>query len=375
MSAQHRINPPLSLYKKIALTFVLIATICVAVILYIAISYAYITVRPVTEQVTSDFTFTIAQQQLPGESMARDVFPGSIIDITTEVTGDFPVSEVSVTQRAVSGTIVVRNTHSRDQILVATTRFLTPDGVLYRLRDRITVPAGGTISAVIVADNPEQTAVITPGTRFTIPGLLPALQPLIYGESTEAFTGETIERRIVTPAAIASARQSLYDRAVVQAVGETGDKLRILSQELVSESWSAIAGTEADSFTGTVSVRVSGVVFDEAPIRRYAEEALAQLVPSGKRILSVAHPILYEVYRRDPNNTVALVKGTVSGTIGIAETNELFDTTKFMKLNPKVLKVYLENFESIERVDIDFFPSWNKVMPRLPDHIIIRIAD
>lgn len=77
------------------------------------------------------------------------------------------------------------------QTLIPTTRVLSADGVLFRLRDRIQIPANGSIAAIAAADQPGSSGNVGPG-RFTIPGLSASQQAVIYAELKSAATGGVV---------------------------------------------------------------------------------------------------------------------------------------------------------------------------------------
>jgi len=73
-------------------------------------------------------------------------------------------------EKKASGRIVVYNEFSSaPQKLIATTRFETPDGKIYRIKDAVTVPGAGSVEATVYADQPGEEYNIDL-TDFTIPG-------------------------------------------------------------------------------------------------------------------------------------------------------------------------------------------------------------
>lgn len=89
------------------------------------------------------------------------------------------------------GRIEVVNDSGSAQTLVASTRFLSEEGVLFRLAERVVVPPRGRVSATLAADAVGRAGDVGPG-RFTIPGLPAASQRLIYGVSAEPMRGGII---------------------------------------------------------------------------------------------------------------------------------------------------------------------------------------
>ena len=90
-----------------------------------------------------------------------------------------PTGEKQAEEKA-RGSIEVQNTTSQSQRLVATTRFATKEGLVYRTEEAITVPPAsvnddgetvpGTVQAEVVADEPGEKYNQPVNTKLTIPG-------------------------------------------------------------------------------------------------------------------------------------------------------------------------------------------------------------
>lgn len=371
--ARNRINPPLAVYKKIAFTFITITIAIIAVVFYFAVSYAYITIHPTPDNISADFILTVvsdAQKAQPAQGMVA----GTIVDQSVTASGTFPVSGTIALQQGATSRVRIVNNFSRSQQLVATTRLLTPEQVLYRIKNSVTVPVGGSVEADIYADNPTTAVRLLKGTKLTIPGLFEPIQEKIFAETVMDAVGEPKTVRAVTETDIAKSTDDLVQGELQKLLSDKLSQVRIISKEVLSQQWSAKPGDQTDTITGTVTVRVRGVMFDEAPVRSYAEGVLVGLLPPGKQLVSTGEQILYSIQKIDPDGSVAVIKGSVAGVGVMAEDNPLLDRSKFIRLNPAVLESYLRNIDGVESVDISFFPSWNKVMPRFEDHIIVTIV-
>ena len=69
---------------------------------------------------------------------------------------DLSLDEIAETLDEITAKITVINENSINQKLVATTRFLTDNGELFRLKKYIEAPANGQIEAEIYADAPQE---------------------------------------------------------------------------------------------------------------------------------------------------------------------------------------------------------------------------
>src|SRR3989338_2595118 len=102
-----------------------------------------------------------------GTNKKTDV-QGQVVSGSLGKTQSFtPTGTSSKTVEDIStGTVKIYNNLSFAQALVATTRLLSQEGVLFRLKSAVTIPAGGSVDAPVYADLPGVSGDIKP-TRFT----------------------------------------------------------------------------------------------------------------------------------------------------------------------------------------------------------------
>lgn len=367
------INPPLNIYRKIALSFIVLTLFLIAVIFYFTLSYAYINIFPQQKEIATEFNFVIVEDA-DAENIAEGVFQGQIINEELEGEKTFTTTGTKQKLGDTVGKVILTNNLSREQILVATTRLLTPDGVLFRLKDRVVVPAGGTLEAEVYADDLSKELAVA-GTKFIIPGLNESLQQVIFAETQSDFAADG---EFVT-----AISQEELDKAVNDLAGELAqqifdkentNKIKILNKQIQEEVFSNQVGDEVSEFTISLKINVVGVMFDEKSIKFFAREVLEGLVSLDKELVATSSDnLIYSIEQYDLDNKLAQLKGTISGVIVISEDSPILDRDKLIKLNFEEIQDYLENFEDIESVEIGFFPSWIKKVPYFQDHIIIRV--
>jgi len=155
--------------------------------------------------------------------------PAQLLTENKNLQLSFPASgkKKNVSVKA-GGTITVYNAYNlQTQNLVATTRFLTPDGKLFRLDKSITVPAAKMkdgkiepqgIDAAITADQPGAEYNIGPVDRWTVPGFTGPRHEGFYGVSAQPMTGGFVgETAYPTDEDIAKAKDA-SNRAVKDAI-------------------------------------------------------------------------------------------------------------------------------------------------------------
>lgn len=149
--------------------------------------------------VSGDFIATGSAGELPFE----------VISIEKIATVSVPSEGTENVNQAAQGTITIENRQDTPQQLIARTRFETPDGLIFRIRDSVTVPAAtngtpGRLDTTAYADATGENYNVGP-TTFTLPGLQgTATFNLVTARSSEAMRGGFAGQR-------ASVRQGTRD--------------------------------------------------------------------------------------------------------------------------------------------------------------------
>lgn len=148
----------------------------------------------------------------------RGVIPAESFTDSRTITQLFKASgRAEVEQRAKARVTIYNAYSSQSQILVATTRFLTPDGKLYRLEEQVEIPGAeikdgkiipSRINAQVTADRPGPDFNTGPIERLSIPGFQGTAKfEGFYGAFEEgARDGFIGERAVPTKEDIAAAR-------------------------------------------------------------------------------------------------------------------------------------------------------------------------
>src|SRR3989338_4000025 len=170
---------PLIMYRRIALTLIVLVVCALLAVLYLSTVQAVIHVESTQEPVTTEFVANVFATPTRPTDVKGQVISGSLgktQSFTPTGTSSKTVEDIS------TGTVKIYNNLSFAQSLVATTRLLSQEGVLFRLKSAVTIPAGGSVDAPVYADLPGVSGDIKP-TRFTIPGLSEVRQASVYAES------------------------------------------------------------------------------------------------------------------------------------------------------------------------------------------------
>jgi len=277
------------------------------------------------------------------------------------------------------GLVSIYNNHSSDQPLVSTTRLLTPEGILFRIDDGVTVPSGGSVSVMAHADVIGASGNIGPA-KFTIPGLSVSLQEKIYAESVETMTGGVAFVRLVTEEDLEQAAQSLRDEmleaAKITLRLEAGGSYsgEAFFDEILERKSDTIPGSEAQAVSVSLSMRVVGVFFQKENLLDLAEMKLLEKIKTGLELTGFDESnVSYSVARYDVDGQLANIDVTAKGKASLAPTSDLLDLEVMLGKSPAEVKASLEASDAIQSVQISFTPFWLQRMPTLKDHIKIVI--
>lgn len=368
-------NP--TIYRNIAYVFVAITLVIVFAALWFSNVRATVRVTAVHEPMTIEANVEVARTPTSGQ------IPGRVVQGVFEKIQEFPVEArngTSVDAQA-TGRVRITNNYSQSQPLVQVTRLLTSDGRLYRIDETVNVPAGGSVDVGAYADEDGAAFEFTEETRFTIPGLSESLQSLIYAESITPFTGGTVTVNTLTQADIDAAsaemQELILETAQKTLMAEVADARMTESAFLarvVDVNTNIEPGEEVDRFLLSMKLDVTGVFYPQDDLEALVRDRLGDRVPDGRQIVDYdPDKTSFSVGSVNAQNETATVvlKAEVETQLG----DESPTLTKDLILGLPVseAEAKLEELEGIESAHITVRPAWVRRLPRLKDHITVKV--
>lgn len=378
-------RPPI--LKQLSIAFVILVIIVLLSIAYFFVGKAEITITPAVKPVSTTFTVTVAEDTQPNE----ETLPGIIFseDISEEKT--FPVSDFNQEEIGqATGQITIVNDNSSSQTLVAETRFLTPDNILFRLDNRVVIPAGSSITANVTAEEPGASGDISGPLQLSIPGLSPSLQQLVYGQVNTSFSGGIKKIGTLTESDITNARET-----VVQEILEKTE-VNYLSNYLTAQSTStpvlapdirldlsvsdenvsAAAGDLVDTFDLTLEGVIHGVAYNKNNLEILAQNRLKGSLAQGERFLNVT-PGSFEIslIEINPNAKEATLQVSIAGQSLYTQDSSFVDTKALTGKTRAELIEYFSTVPGVETVEVTFWPFWVHTVPRVNRYITISIEN
>ncbi|MFC1615470.1 hypothetical protein ACFL2L_01595, partial [Patescibacteria group bacterium] len=313
----------------------------------------------------------------------EDELKGRILQATIEnILEHHTESEIEETLDEITAKITVVNEHSVNQKLVATTRFLTDNGELFRLKKYIEAPANGQVEAEIYADDPKQIIKEIPEGQLTIPGLRKALQSKIYGKIINTIKPNTGKVKIIKEDDIERAKneasEDLSKRAIIQFAKEikSGEKIlpKSINKEILEFKIDKKIGEKTATFNSQSKVIFTAVIFDEDELLSLGKHHLEQSIADDKQLLEIKEDgLLYFIEKYDLESNTANIKVSLTGKVAINEKHKKLNKENISGMDKEEALIYFKTVKEIKKIEIITSPSWWSRLPRLESGITIEI--
>lgn len=319
----------------------------------------------------------------------------------TQGTGDLPyvlVSTQKIASQSVqssgtqnvsssaSGQITIFNAQSKPQRLIATTRFATASGLIYRIHSAVTVPAGsasspGTATATVYADQPGDSYNVGP-TSFTVPGLAGTAEASkVYAKSTSAMTGGASGAVPVVDAQTEASTRSALKSALAADLQSA-----ILAQ--VPSGYILLPGAATTTFTDTA---ITGGTTGMADVKEqgtitaavFPNEALAKAIASsvsgldyhGEPLtLSTSTGLTLSPVPDFPDTNATSFTFTLSGTVPLTYKVDATQISAAVAGKTRdAAEVALTNFAQVKQAILILRPFWRQTFPADPTAIRVVV--
>lgn len=363
-----------------------VALLLVIIIVGSIFSGAKVTITPRQTAVNLDTTFTAHANPVPGDVGFEIVTLSKDASRTVQATGSEQIN------RPASGTIVIFNDYSNEsQRLIVNTRFQTPEGLVYRIQESVTVPGKaadgtpGSIEAKVFADETGERHNIGLS-DFTIPGFkeggdLERFEKF-YARSKTPMTGGfagtvPVANEADTEAAIAALEATLTEALVAES-GKALPEGFVIIPDSASYSFETLPNKEGQNGSVVISVRGESRLFaintldvarDAATsrIQGYTGEPVAFDDPTK---LSFAFADTETPH--DPGATSVSIRVTGLATlIWTFDTNELAE--RLVGVSRGDTQEIFRDYPGIERADVVVRPFWKRSLPDTIKDITITV--
>jgi hypothetical protein len=300
--------------------------------------------------------------------------------VAVAATGEADVS------RKASGTIVVYNSGAEAQPLVATTRFESTDGKIYRIDKAITVPGKkgttpGSVEAVVYADQPGAGYNIAP-TDFTLPGLkgTPKFDAVYARSKTPMANGFVGKEKSVSSADLAAAKEKLQAELSAELLAKTQAEVPadfILFPALSSVTFEDLPQSQASG--SQVLVNVGGTLFGIM----FKKADLALALSLGKAARAASDPVEISDYEAlqvsfasssptDLLNASKIDFKVMGNTMLVWKTDEVSLRADLAGRKKSELAQILKNYPTVSSATAAIRPFWKSSFPEDPTRIVLK---
>ncbi len=364
---------PVRFYKIIAISFLVITLILLGIIVFMSSKRAEIVIvaKPTPVDVSTDV-------KIGSVSGGSDI-EGVVTSTVVSVTKSFQVTGNREEPALAGGNVTLQNDSPSAQGLVATTRLLSDGGVLFRLKNAVTVPANGKIVAEVYADKPGKEGNIGPA-KFTIPGLNEARQKQVYAMSEAPMSGGMKTVGSLGSDDFESAKRSFAD--ALQKQGESvlgarlGDKKAVFTLESYDVTSTAQVGATVSSFDLIGSGTVVGIFYDNTEMTTLAKSLLAKRAIDNSEIIETNEKdptVTFAEYNKE--KMVATVHLFYDGVATLNPQSKQIDRTMFFGKNKDEVRRYLLTLDHVHSVDVQFHPAWMQSVPHITDHVQVTVKE
>lgn len=381
-----------NLSKKSRKIFTIFGSVAVLTLLlsaaYIFLPKAKVTIFPKTKMTSADMDISADPNSENINSEAKTI-PSRTVSISEEINKDFEATgSKGASNFKARGTITIYNEYSPAvQPLVATTRFLSEDGKLFRLVSGVSVPGvttvdsesrPGAIEAEVVADESGGQFNVGPS-RFSIPGFQNSgneKYTKIYAKSFKAMTGggsggETV--KTVTETDISSAKSlalsEISAKIKERLKNEAGDGYVVLDEAMsLNDPIYKISNSPGDtnnSFNVNLKIDAKAIVFREEDLQTILAGIIGKDIPQNEKIVDGS--IIQEFGKAEADFSKSILKIKVHADAKVAQVLDLDAIKKeILGKNNSELEAYIKLYPNILRFEVEY--SMPYISERIPQY-------
>jgi|ERR1035437_2440881 hypothetical protein len=346
-------------------------------------------------------TVTPNKETLKGGTIVFSAYKGTqgtgvlyqIVTITKDLGKVVPATGSVAQSVNASGQIIIYNNYSSgSQKLIANTRFETPEGLIFRIKDAVVVPGKstqngivlpGSLTVTVYADQPGDTYNI-PLKDFTIPGFKNSPQyKSIYARSKTPMTGGFVGTvKNVSPSDLATAKTSIDADLKVALTQELPSQVPnnfISFTDGMFNSFSSLPQSEGSDKSVQVNERgtLTAIIFDQTALTTYIEQTIGSKYVNTPNTIASINSLLFAIQSKDtfdPNRD-SILTFTLNGDINVVSS---FDQAKLATdlagKSKSDLSTVLAQYPGIASARAVVRPFWKGSFPSDAKKISIVIA-
>jgi len=366
-----------NLYPKIVGFFLVLTIGAIFVVLHFALAKVTISLENQSQEKSNSVLVELKSEE--SDELSPDIILGKIIETEFEAEASIDSQKENVPSKYAAGYVTIYNNYSQNQTLVKTTRLLTPDNKLFRISERVEVPAGSSMEVWAQADE-EGEKFVTGATTFTIPGLWEGLQDKIYAETKAGMLLQSTPQYAVSQADLDQLQTDIKAKVEVEALEKINalvPETLAIKPEQLSLKFENISSSQVGDNSPKASLKQKilayGLIFNQEDLLKIAQEKFKKQLEGNTDSLTKFNdtPLSYKILEMDLENDTAVLEVNLSATVSSQASEMNVSKEKIVGLDENGIGEYLKSL-GIDNFEIKFFPAWIKKAPKFTDHIIIE---
>lgn len=384
-----RVKRPRLKFFLISIILVIVVAVGLGVFSYFFSLGVKIIIWPKQETLNSQVQLVVDKEAKDINIFAK-IIPGYLFQEEKTISQDFTATGKSAEEAKAEGVIRVYNNYSTSsQILIATTRFISSEGKLFRSIERVVIPGGkyennklqaGYLDVKVRADQAGEDYNIGPAT-FSIPGFVGTPKYTgFYGKSSGSMSGgHKGEVALVAAEDIESAKNALSQKIFEET--RSGLKAKIPSdfvviEEGIRDKVSEISIPKAGAVQETFKAEIKGVsetiAYKKQDLENFAKETILFQKPTDKELYQESLKTDYSLLKSEIDAGKMTLNLNISAKIFSGINEEAIKENVAGKA-PVQITEFLSIQPQIERAEIKLLPFWTKEAPKNRDKIRLEL--
>lgn len=367
-------EPSVNFYRTIALSFLVVTIALLAIVVFVTSKKATITI--LAKEDTRSVNMTVGLKAGGGvldDNTIEGTASSSVVNFSQKY---FPTGSKTIEGLA-GGEVTIYNKTNESQVLVKTTRLLSEKGILFRLSDKVTVPANGQVVATVYADKTGTESDIGPS-KFTIPGLAADKQKLVYAESLKPMDTGIRKVGILTDDDIKAANKDFEEKIKEQYAVISGDEniKKVVTVTGANPMVDKKVGEEVDGFNLSGTSTVVIISYDKKSLNDVVSKAVSSKVDNSlEKVLTVTNDPKVAVTSYDPASKTAQLSVAQDVLVTLDANAEKLSPQYFMDKSKDDIERYVFELNHVAGVEVVFSPSWISKAPTVPDKIKVIVKN
>jgi hypothetical protein len=336
---------------------------------------AKVEITPRQESVVIDGVFKAFREGMTGE------LDFEVMTITRSVSKEVEATGEEFVEEKASGKITIFNNYgTASQRLIKNTRFETPDGLIYRIKDAVTVPGRttvggstvpGSLEVTVYADKegPKYNAGLT---DFTIPGLKgdPRFSKIFARSKTVMTGGVSGVVRKASASDLAAARSSLDKelnaKLLEEALSVKPEGFLLLNNSYIINSEAKTENSSGDKVLVTEEGTFYGFIFDEGKFAEFVGINTIATYTGGKVELIGTEDLEFNILDASsisPESEEELSFSLSGPTKVVWSYDELALREDLAGQSKKRIEIILVDYPSINQAEVTLRPFWKRSFP------------